>query len=317
MTGDRDVLVRVLAVALAGDDWHLTSGLPYVARLDLGLLRPKAPVPGRDLAGIIESVGSAVTRFGPGDAVYGWQPGALAERLAVSENTLAAKPPSLTFAEAAAVPTCGMTALQAVHQKGRVAAGDRVLVIGASGGVGTFAVQLARTAGAHVTGVCSAGNAALVRSLGASEVIDYTATDMSHLKRRYDLIVDMVGALSLGTLRGALAPGGTLVMVGGSGGRLLKGTGRWLRALALSPFTRQRLRPLIHADRTSDLTELSRMIRSGQLRPIVTGTFPLGRLHDAMNRYAAGHARGKVVIDLTDSQAAVAGERPEELSARR
>jgi NADPH:quinone reductase-like Zn-dependent oxidoreductase len=315
--GPRDVLVRVHSVALAGDDWHLTRGLPYVARLDLGLRRPKAPVPGRDLAGVVTAVGSEVTRFAAGDEVFGWHPGALAEYAAVPVDALMAKPPRLSMPEAAALPTSGMTALQAVRDKAAVAAADEVLVIGASGGVGTLAVQLAAATGAHVTGVCSSGNADLVRSLGARAVIDYAATDLERLERRYDVIVDMVGAVSLAGLRRALSSAGTLVMVGGSGGRWLKGTGRWVRAMAISPLTRQRLRPLIHSDRRADLAALSELVQAGRLKPVVTRSFPLDRLHDAIGHFEAGHARGKLVITMPEGTGPGAGSRPAELAARR
>lgn len=293
-----EVLVRVRATAVAGDDWHLMQGLPYVARLEAGIRKPKRRVPGRDVAGSVEAVGDRVDGFRPGDEVFGWFEGAFAELAAVPAGALAPKPANLTFEEAAAVPISGFTALQALRDKGEVSEGDEVLVIGASGGVGTFAVQIAKSLGARVTGVCGAANAELVRELGADEVIDYRTKDFAADGSRFDVIVDLVGNRKLADLRRALAPDGRLVMVGGTGGRWFKGTQRWLSALAISPFIAQKLRPQIHSPSREDLEELARLLEAGELKPVISARYPLDKVSEAVGRFAGGHGRGKVAVTV-------------------
>ncbi|MEY2464129.1 MAG: hypothetical protein QOH64_2267 [Acidimicrobiaceae bacterium] len=295
---DDEVLVEVHASAVAGDDWHLMQGEPYAARLVTGLRRPKNRVPGRDVAGRVEAVGAAVTELRPGDEVFGWCDGAFAEHVAVPAAQLAGKPTNLTLEQAAVVPISGFAALQAARDVGRVQPGHHVLVIGASGGVGTFAVQIVKALGATVTGVCSTTNTELVRSIGADHVIDYTLDDLAADARVYDVVIDLVGNLALADVRRALKPSGTLVLVGGTGGRWFKGTHRFIGALLLTPFVRQRLRPLIHQDRRRDLETLKELIEAGKLTPVVSAHFPLAEVPDAIRHFAQGHARGKVAITV-------------------
>jgi NADPH:quinone reductase-like Zn-dependent oxidoreductase len=295
---DDEVLVEIHASAVAGDDWHLMQGEPYAARLVTGLRRPKHRVPGRDVAGRVEAVGAAVTGLRLGDEVFGWCDGAFAEHVAVPAGQLAGKPTNLTLEQAAVVPISGFTALQAARDVGRVQPGHHVLVIGASGGVGTFAVQIAKALGATVTGVCSTTNTELVRSIGADHVIDYTLDDLAADARVYDVVIDLVGNLALADVRRALKPNGTLVLVGGTGGRWFKGTHRFIGALLLTPFVRQRLRPLIHQDRRRDLETLKELIEAGKLTPVVSAHFPLAEVPDAIRHFAQGHARGKVAITV-------------------
>lgn len=292
--GDGDVLVRVAAAGVDPGVWHLLSGLPYALRLmGFGLRTPKVRVRGRDVSGTVEAVGSAVTRFRPGDAVFGISEGTFAEYTCAAEDRFVAKPAVLSFEEAAAVPISALTALQAVRS-GRVAPGQRVLVIGAAGGVGSFAVQLARSAGAHVTGVCSTGKVDLVRSLGADEVVDYTR---SGLGSGYDVILDTAGNRPLSVLRRALTAAGTLVLVGGEGGgRWLGSVSRVLRASVLSPFVRQRLVGLFSRERLVDLELLGSLVSDGSLRVVVDRSFPLGLAGDAVAYVHKGHSAGKVVV---------------------
>lgn len=295
---DDEVLVEVHAAAVAGDDWHLMRGESYAARLATGLRKPRHRVPGRDVAGRAQAVGSAVTEFEPGDEVFGWCDGAFAEHVAIPEENLELKPANLTLEQAAVVPVSGFTALQAVRDAGRVQPHQEVLVIGASGGVGTFAVQIAKAFGASVAGVCSTTNTDLVRAIGADRVIDYTLEDFAQHTQRYDVIIDLVGDRSLSELRDALTRRGTLVLVGGTGGRCFKGTHRFLGALLLSPFVRHRLRPLVHQDRKSDLAILKELIEAGKLRPVVSAHYSLAELPEAIRHFAQGHARGKVAITV-------------------
>lgn len=293
------LLVRVHAAGLDRGTWHLMTGLPYLTRLRFGLRRPRNPVPGRDLAGTVVAVGARVTRFKAGDEVFGTGPGSWAEYAAAPEDTLAHKPAGLSFPEAAVVPVSGLTALQAVRDVGRVQAGQRVLVVGASGGVGSFAVQIARAYGAEVTGVCRGDKADLVRALGATGVIDYTRQDFTTGPTRYDLIIDINGNRRTSQLRRALAPRGTLVIVGGeNGGTVTGGMGRPMRAAMLSPFVRQRLAMLVSSEHHSGLEELGRLVESGQLTPALDRRYPLTEAADAMRRLAAGAARGKIAITI-------------------
>jgi NADPH:quinone reductase-like Zn-dependent oxidoreductase len=240
---DGEALVRVHAAAVGKGDWLVVRGLPYVARLGYGLRRPRHRVAGLEVAGRVAAAGRAVRQFRPGDEVFGWCHGAFAEYVAVSEDALAPKPANLTLEQAAAVPISAFAALQALRDTGRLRPGQRVLVLGASGGVGTYAVQLAKAFGAAVTGVCSTRSVDLVRALGADHVIDYTREDVPWRGQRYDLILDLAGNRPVSALRRALAPEGTLVFVGGSGGPWLMGMGRTVQALMVAPFVRQRLRP--------------------------------------------------------------------------
>jgi NADPH:quinone reductase-like Zn-dependent oxidoreductase len=299
---DNEVLVRVHAAGLHRGDWHVMTGLPYLIRLvvpTLGLRKPKVPVLGMDVAGRVEAVGSNVTRFQPGDEVFGWCDGSFAEYACAGEDHFAAKPANLSFEQAAVVPISGFAALQAVRDSGEVQPGQQVLVIGAAGAVGWFAVQLAKAFGAQVTGVASTTQVELVRSIGADEVIDYTRTDVTDGTRRWDLIVDTGGRRSLSQLRRALTPTGTLVIVGGEGGgRWMGGFLRNLRAPLLSRFVGQRLRMLTSKPGQEDLQVLRELIEAGKLTPLIGRTYPLGEVPEAMRALEAGNTRGKLVITM-------------------
>jgi NADPH:quinone reductase-like Zn-dependent oxidoreductase len=295
---DDQVLVRVQAAGLDRGTWHLMAGQPYVLRLALGLRKPKNPVPGLDLAGTVVAVGSAVTRFSPGEEVFGTGHGSFAEYAVAPEDQLARKPDNLSFHQAAVVPVSGLTALQALTDVGRVKTGQRVLIIGASGGVGSYAVQLAKALGAEVTGVSSPAKLDLVRSLGADHVIDYTREDFADGEHRYDLILDIAGNPTLSRLRRALTHTGTAVIVGGEQGGRLTGLGRQFRAVALSVFIRQRLTFFVSKERASDLERLTEFIEAGQLTPSIDQIFSLDQVPEAMRRFAAGQARGKIAITV-------------------
>lgn len=297
--GAAEVLLRVHAAGLDRGTWHLMTGKPYLMRLVTGLRRPKNRVPGRDVAGTVVAVGSAVTRFTEGDEVFGIARGSYAEYAAAREDKLATMPAGTTFVDAAVVPISALTALQALRDAGRVQAGQQVLVIGASGGVGSYAVQLAKCFGAVVTGVSSAAKVDLVGSLGADHVIDYGEEDFADGTRRYDLILDIGGNATLSRLRRALTDTGTLVIVGGeTGGRWTGGIGRQLRALVLSPFLRQRLTMLVNKERYGDLEELAALLATGQVAPAVDRAYPLSDVPEAMRQLEAGRVRGKVVITV-------------------
>jgi NADPH:quinone reductase-like Zn-dependent oxidoreductase len=296
---DNQVLVRVHAAGLDRGTWHLMTGKPYVQRLVLGFRGPRNPVPGRDVAGTVVAVGRAVTRFRVGDEVYGIGPGSFAEYTVAREDRLARKPANMTFEQAAVVPVSAMTALRALSDVGQVAGGQRVLVIGASGGVGSYAVQLAKAFGADVTGVASTGKLDLVRLLGADRVIDYTREDFAAGPDRYDLILDIAGNPTLSRLRRALAPAGTAVIVGGEeGGNLTGGLNRQFRALALSPFIRQRLTMLPPKEHASVLERLTERIEAGQVTASIDRTYPLERVPEAMRHLVAGRVRGKVAVTV-------------------
>ncbi|MFI6603277.1 NAD(P)-dependent alcohol dehydrogenase [Nonomuraea sp. NPDC050536] len=295
--GDDDVLVQVHAAGLDQGAIHLMTGMPYLMRLGFGFRAPKGRVRGRELAGRVDAVGKNVTRFKPGDEVFGIGEGSFAEYARAEEGKLAPKPSSITMEQAAAVAVSALAALQAVRDAGRVRPGQRVLIIGAGGGVGTFAVQVAKAFGAHVTGLCSTAKVDLVLSIGADDVIDYTSEDFANGKSRYDVILDIAGNRSLSHLRRALAPHGTLVLCGGEGGgRWLGGMGRTLRAIMLSPFVSQRLRGLLTNERGQDIQRLGELIETGDITPVIDRTFPLSETPAAMRYLTAGHARGKVVI---------------------
>ena len=297
--GDDEVLVRVAAASVDMGTWHVMTGIPYAMRLaGFGVRSPKAPNPGRALAGTVESVGKDVTAFAPGDEVYGTCEGSFAEYAAVETTMLAAKPANLSFEQAAAVPISGVTALQAAR-KAKVQAGQQVLIVGASGGVGSFAVQIAKAFGAEVTGVCRAAKADLVRALGADHVIDYSRDDFADGEHHYDAIVDTGGNRRLSHLRRALTPRGTLVIVGGeTGGRWLGGFDRSLRAVLLSPLVSQKLGMLASTENSGDLQVLGELIESGQVTPAIDRTFPLSEVAAAIDYVREGLARGKVVITV-------------------
>ena len=299
VVGDDDVLVRVHGAAVHIGDWHLMTGLPYLLRAGYGLRAPKVRVRGMDVAGRVEAVGANVTQFRPGDEVFGSCDGAFAEYACARADRLAPKPAHLTFEQAAAVPVSGCTALQGLRDKGQVGPGQQVLIIGAAGGVGAFAVQLAKAFGAEVTGVCSTTKVDLVRSIGADDVIDYTRDDFADRARKYDVILDTAGNRSLSHLRRALTAQGTLVIIGGEGGgRWFGGVDRQLRALALAPFVSQKLCGLFSMQRTEDLQFLSELIEAGKVRPVIDRTYPLSAVPDAIRYLAGGHARGKIVITV-------------------
>jgi NADPH:quinone reductase-like Zn-dependent oxidoreductase len=295
--GDNEVLVRVHAAGVDRGVWHLMTGLPYLTRLAFGLRAPKNPVPGMDVAGVVEAVGKNVTRFQPGDEVFGVGKGTFAEYALAREDKLAPKPANLTFEQAAVVAISGLTALQGLRDHGRVAPGQRVLIIGASGGVGTFAVQTGKAFGAEVTGVCGVEKVEMVRSIGADRVIDYTREDFADRGRRWDVILDIGGSSSLRRVRRALTPQGTLVIVGGEGGgRWLGVVDRLLRAHLLFPFVSQKLGTFISSENHEDLIVLKELIESGKLTPVIDRTYPLSEAPEAIRYLEEGHARGKVVI---------------------
>ena len=300
--GRAEVLVRVRAVSIDLGTRHLMTGHPLVMRVGTGLRAPRQHVPGRALAGVVEALGEGVTGFTPGEQVYGTAAGALAELAVVPEGRLARKPAGLDFAEAAAVPVSAPTALQGLRDIGRIEAGQSVLVIGASGGVGTYAVQLARALGAgRVDAVCSGAKADLVRSLGADDVIDYTQTEPGADGRRWDLVLDIAGNRPVATLRRLLTPRGTLVFVGGEGGgRWIGGMQRQLGASALSPFLHQRLAMYVARENSRDLEILGELADAGRLRSVVDGPYPFEEAAQAIARLDAGQARGKIVVTVAD-----------------
>ncbi len=295
-----EVLVRVRAAGVDRGVWHVMTGLPYPIRLaGYGFRAPKTPVLGMDLAGVVEAVGKDVTRFQVGDEVFGVGKGSYAELARAREDKLAPKPANLTFEQAAVVAISGSTALQAVRDRGKVQPGQKVLIIGASGGVGTYAVQLAKAFGAEVTGVCSATKVDLVTSLGADHVIDYTRDDYAEQDERYDVILDIGGNSSLKRLRRALTPHGTLVRTGGeTDGRWLGGSDRQIRALLLSPFVGQKLGTFVNSENHEDMLILKELIEAGKVTPAIDRTFPLSEAPKAIKYVEEGHARGKVVITV-------------------
>ena len=298
--GVGDVLVRVHAAGIDAGVWHLMTGMPYLTRLGFGLTRPKHAVRGRDVAGVVEAVGNEVTGLAPGDEVFGTSvTGAFAEFVAVPAERVVRKPANVTFAQAAAVPVSACTALRALRDNGRLTAGQKVLVLGASGGVGSYAVQIAKSLGAEVTGVCSTAKLDFVRSLGADHVVDYTTTDPVDGSTTYDLIVDTGGNRPVADLRKALTPSGSLALVGGEGGgRWTGGFGRQLRAPLVSPFVGQRLTAVMSSERVSDLEELSRLMATGELVPPVDRAFPLDDAAAAVRYYMSGAVRGKAVVQV-------------------
>ena len=297
---DDEVLVRGRAAGVGRDVWHVMTGLPYPIRLaGYGFRAPKNPVIGSDMAGVVEALGRNVSRFQPGDEVFGIGKGSYAEYVCAGEDKLAPKPANLTFEQAAVLAIMGSTALQALRDHGKVRPGQEVLIIGASGGVGTYAVQIAKAFGAHVTGVCSTQKVEMVRSIGADHVIDYTQEDFAEGDQRYDVILDIGGNSSLSRLRRALAQRGTLVIVGGEGGgRWLGGTDRQLRAMMLSPVVGQKLGTFVNKENHEDLLVLKELIESGKVTPVIDRTYPLARVPEAIRYLEEGHAQGKVVITV-------------------
>jgi NADPH:quinone reductase-like Zn-dependent oxidoreductase len=303
--GDDEVLVRVRATSVQPYDWHLMRGEPYIARLmggGPGLRKPKISILGADIAGQVEAVGRAVTEFRPGDEVFAMpKQGGFAEYACVREAELAPKPKNLSFEQAAAVPLAAITALLGLRDQGRLRPGQQVLVNGASGGVGTFAVQLAHALGAEVTGVCSTRNVDLVRSIGAKEVIDYTAEDFTRSGRRYDLLLDIAGSRSGWACRRVLAPKGTYVVIGGPAGRWLQPVGHMVAALAVSPLVSQRMVMTAVGEAKEvkqDLVTLTELIEDGKVTPVIDRTYPFEEIPAALGYQEEGHAAGKVVITI-------------------
>ncbi|MGB0120353.1 MAG: NAD(P)-dependent alcohol dehydrogenase [Solirubrobacterales bacterium] len=298
--GENEVLIRVRSAGVDQGVWHLTAGLPYPVRAaGYGLRAPKNIVPGMDVAGIIEATGSAVDGLKPGDAVFGIAQGSFAELARAEAEKIVLKPESLSFEQAAAMSISGTTALEGLRDRCRVGPGQRVLILGASGGVGGFAVQIAKALGAEVTGVASSEKLELVRSLGADHVIDYKTEDFAQARGSFDVIMDTGGNRSLTDIRRVLAPKGRLLIVGGeSDGRWLGGTGRQLKAMALSPFVSQTLGTFITSESGEDIHELKLMVEAGQIRPEVDRTFPLEEATSAIRYLRQGRARGKVTISI-------------------
>jgi NADPH:quinone reductase-like Zn-dependent oxidoreductase len=296
---DRQVLIRVRAAGVNPADWAIVSGLPYIARPIYGLRKPKNIIRGTDVAGTVEAIGSGVTRFKPGDEVFGWSSGSYAEYTAASEDSLALKPAQLTFEQAAAVPMAGLVALQAIRDHGKVQPGQKVLINGASGGIGTFAVQIAKALGADVTGVCSTRNVEMVRSIGADRVIDYTEEDFTKSGQQYDFILDNVSNHSLTDLRSVLTPTGTLIPNGGGfDKRLLASGGRIVRAAVLFQFGGQTLGNFLVSSNHADLVVLADLIRAGKVTPVMDRTYPLSETAQAIDYVGTGHARGKIAITV-------------------
>ena len=293
---DDEVLVRVRAAAVNIGDWHLLRGVPYVMRAVSGLRKPRRAVPGLDIAGQVEAVGRNATQFRPADEVFGWCRGAFAEYVRAAENNLLPKPANLTFEQSAAVGDSAFTALAAVRDQGKVRPGHRVLINGASGGVGTFAVQIAKSFGADVTGVCSTRNVDLVRSIGADQVIDYTKQDFTQTEQRYDVMLDLIGSRSLSDCRRALTRRGTYVLVG------VRDLGRWfglarqIKALLLSPFVRQRMRVFVVRHNREDLAVLKELVEADKVAPVIDRRYELSEVPEALWHQGEGHPQGKIVI---------------------
>ena len=299
--GDDEVLVRVRASAVNPLDFHYMHGTPYIVRLESGFGAPTNPRAGVDYAGTVEAVGKNVTRFHPGDDVFGGRTGAFAEYVTAREDrAIAAKPANVSFTQAASVPIAALTALQAVRDKGQVKAGQKVLINGASGGVGTFAVQIAKALGAEVTGVCSTKNLEMVRSIGADHVIDYTKDDFTKRDERYHVIIDTVGSHGLFEYARVMDPDGIYVMVGGP-------TGKWITPLDMlaevtlaKPFLSQKISMMLAEFNQQDMTVLAELLKTGKINPVIDRTYKLEQLPEAMRYLEKGHARGKVVIEVAD-----------------
>lgn len=296
--GESEVLVRVRAVGLNWADYSVLTGVPYMVRVGFGLRRPRNGIRGTDLSGEVEAIGSGVTGFSPGDEVFGWCKGGLAEYASVPEASLLTKPENITHEQAAAVPMAGMVALQAMRDVGEVEPGQRVLVVGASGGIGTFAIQIAKSMGAEVTGVCSTDNVDLVRSIGADHVIDYTEQDFADLDERFDVILDIADQHSFSARRRVLNRGGVLIPNSGEGGRLAGSLRRIIAARLLSPFLPVKLYPFLSTCKHEDLVALEMLIAMGEIEPIVGRTYPLVEAAAALDFVGKRHSRGKTVVTL-------------------
>jgi len=304
--GPNEVLVRVHAASVHIGDWVLMTGSPFVMRFATGLRTPKNAVPGTDVAGTVEAVGTDVIRHRPGDDVFGWSAGAFAEYASGPEDQFIARPANLTFEQAAAVGVSATTALQLLRDNGNVQPGRKVLINGASGGVGTFAVQIAKAFGAEVTGVTSTRNVDMVRAIGADHVVDYTREDFTTGERRYDLILDNVGNHSMARTRRALTPNGMLISNGG--GHAAGKLGRTIRTMLVSMFVRQQAAPTVKTQNHDDLVALKELVEAGKVTPVIDSTFPLARTRDAIARVATGRARGTIVVSIVgSSKAAAAG----------
>lgn len=304
--GDNEVLLRVHAASVHVGDWVLMTGSPFVMRFATGLRRPKNRVPGTDVAGTVEAIGKDVERLRAGDEVFGWCAGGFAEYASASGEQFLLKPASLTFEQAAAVGVSATTALQLLRDNGKVRRGQKVLINGASGGVGTFAVQIAKAFGAEVTGVTSTANAGLVSSIGADHIVDYTREDFTNGAERYDLILDNVGNHSMAETRRVLAPTGTLISNGGghAGGKL----GRTIRTMLVSMFVRQQAGPTVKTQNREDLIVLKELVDAGRITPVIDSTYPLSETPNAMARVATGRARGTLVIAVLGSRPAVVSD---------
>jgi len=293
---DDHVLVRVHAAAVNIGDWHFVTGTPYILRLAAGPFKPKQAVPGVDVAGRVEAVGRDVTQFRPGDEVFGWCKGAFAEYACAGESNFLPKPPGLTFEQSAAVGVSAITALDAVRDQGKVQPGQNVLINGASGGVGTFAVQIAKAFGANVTGVCSTRNVDMVRSIGADRVIDYTHEDFTRSGQHYDVMLDLVANRSLSDCRRALTPRGTYVLVGVSDAGRWFGLARQLEVLLSSPFVRQTMRLFVAAQNREDLVVLKELVEAGKVAPVIDRRYELRDVPEAIRYQGEGHAQGRIVV---------------------
>jgi NADPH:quinone reductase-like Zn-dependent oxidoreductase len=301
---DDQVLIKVRAASVNPYDWHFMRGTPYLMRMEAGLRKPKVTRLGGDVAGQVQAVGKNVTQFKPGDEVFGLCSGAFAE-YCIGRSKLALKPDNITFEQAASVPVAAVTALQALRDKGKVQPGQKVLINGASGGVGTFAVQIAKSFGANVTGVCSGRNANMVRSLGADQVVDYTKEDFTKGAQHYDLILDCVGTQPVLGFKRVLTPKGICVLVGGGGpneGNWIGPLARPIKALLLSPFVSQKFLMLLAEINNKDLTVLGDLMRTGKVKPVIDRHYELGDVPAAIRYLEEGHARGKVVITLNNSK---------------
>lgn len=313
----KQVLVKVHAAAVNPVDWHFMTGKPYFVRFLSGWSAPKNPYVGRDLAGEVVAVGPEVTRFKVGDAVFGIGPGAFAEYSLAAERRLAAKPAGLSYEEVAAVPVAAVTALQGLRDHGQVKAGQKILINGASGGVGTYMVQLAKVMGAEVTGVCSGRNVELVRSLGADHVIDYTQEDFTQRPERYDVILDNVGNRSLSELRSVLKPAGTLVSIGGGGAKDAAWgfgvLGRAVQKMVVRPFTDQRFAGFMAEVLSADLEYLAGLMGQGKVRSVIDRRYSLAEAAEALGYVRTGHARGKVIVAVVANQPSPTGNQQEQL----
>src|SRR5215211_2307380 len=298
---DTQVLVRVRAAGINPYDWHFVRGTPFIMRIGNGLRKPANTRIGVDFAGVVDSAGKTVTEFKPGDEVYGGRTGAFAEYICVTEKRIVHKPANLSFEQAGGLQIAGLTALQALRNKANVQPGQRVLINGASGGVGTFAVQIGKALGAHITAVCSTRNVDLVRSLGADEVIDYTKEDFAKLGKQWDVVLDNVPNHSLAECRRALTPKGKYIMIGGGGpddGRIIGPFARVIKLLLLKPFIGQEMGMMMSDPTKEDMTYLRDLMQAGKVTPVIDRTYPLTQVQDAIRYVEEGHARGKVIVTV-------------------